>query len=64
MSPTADAGALIITFPRAWTADQRLEFMADVASALPRERRAHLGELMCTDSIGATAPERRVSSRG
>ncbi len=28
MSPTADDGALIITFPRAWTADQRLEFMA------------------------------------
>jgi hypothetical protein len=31
-------GALIITFPRAWTAAQRLEFMADVARALPRER--------------------------
>ena len=56
MSPTADDGALIITFPRAWTADQSLEFMADVALALPRERWAHVGELMCTDSIDATAP--------
>jgi hypothetical protein len=60
MSPTADDGApLIITFPRAWTAAQRLEFMADVARALPRERWAHVGESMCTDSIDATAEERR-----
>ena len=50
MSPTADDDALIITFPRAWTADQRLAF----------ERWAHLGERMCTDSIDATAPERRA----
>ena len=35
---TASGGALIITFPRAWTAAQRLAFMADVARALPRER--------------------------
>jgi hypothetical protein len=34
--------------------------MADVACALPRERWAHVGELMCTDSIDATAPERRA----
>ena len=34
--------------------------MADVARALPRERWAHVGELMCTDSIDATAPERRA----
>ena len=60
MSPTADDGALIITFPRAWTAAQRLEFMADVARALPRERWAHVGERMCTDSIEATATERRA----
>ena len=60
MSPPADDGALIITFPRAWTADQRLAFMADVARALPRERWAHVGELMCTDSIDATAAERRA----
>jgi hypothetical protein len=62
MSPTADDGALIITFPRMWTAEQRLAFMADVARAMPRERWAHVGELMCTDSIEATAAER--SSRG
>jgi hypothetical protein len=60
MSPTADDGALIITFPRAWTAEQRLAFMEDVARALPRERWAHLGELQCTDSIDATAAERRA----
>ena len=60
MSPTADDRALIITFPRAWTAAQRLAFMADVARGLPRERWAHVGELMCTDSIEATAPERRA----
>jgi hypothetical protein len=57
MNPPAADGALIITFPRAWTAAQRLEFMADVARALPRERWAHVGELMCTDSIDATAAE-------
>jgi hypothetical protein len=43
MSPPRDDGALIITFPRAWTAAKRLEFMADVARALPRERWAHVG---------------------
>ena len=59
MSTAADDGALIITFPRAWTAAQRLEFMADVARAVPRERWAHTGERMCTDSIDATASERR-----
>jgi hypothetical protein len=56
---TADDGALIITFPRAWTAAQRLEFMADVARALPRERWAHVGELMCTDNIDAAVTGRR-----
>ena len=50
MSPAADHGGLIITFPRVWTAAQRLAFMADVARALPCERWAHVGELMCTDS--------------
>jgi hypothetical protein len=60
MSPTADDGALIITFPRAWTAEQRLAFMEDVARAVPRERWAHVGESMCTDSIDATATERRA----
>ena len=60
MSPAATAGALIITFPRAWTAAQRLAFMADVARALPRERWAYVGELMCTDSIDASANERRA----
>ena len=60
MSPTTDDGALIITFPRTWTADQRLAFMADVARAVLRERWAHVGERMCTDSIDATAPERRA----
>jgi hypothetical protein len=60
MSPPADDGALIITFPHAWTAAQRLGFMADVARALPRERSAHVGERMCTDSIDATASERRA----
>jgi hypothetical protein len=43
-----------------WSADQRLEFMADVARALPRERWAHVGERMCTDSIDASAAERRA----
>jgi hypothetical protein len=57
---TAGDGALIITVPRAWTADQRLAFMTDVARALPRERWAHVGELMCTDRIDATATERRA----
>jgi hypothetical protein len=60
MSPSADNGGLIITFPRAWTTAQRLAFMADVARALPLERWAHVGERMCTDSIDATAPERRA----
>ena len=60
MRPAADDGALIITFPRAWTTAQRLAFMADVARALPRERWAHVGALMCTDRIDATAPERRA----
>jgi hypothetical protein len=60
MSPDADDGALIITFPRAWTAEQRLAFMEDVARALPRERWAHVGALMGTDSITATTPERRA----
>ena len=43
MSPTAYDGALIITFPRAWTTAQRLEFMADIARAVPRERWAQVG---------------------
>ena len=60
MRSAAADGALIITFPRAWTAEQRLAFMEDVARALPRERWAHVGELMCTDRIDATAPERRA----
>jgi hypothetical protein len=60
MSPAENDGALIITLPRPWTAAQRLEFMADVARDLPRERWAHVGELMCTDSIDATATERRA----
>lgn len=60
MKPRRDDGALIITFPRAWTADQRLAFMADVVRALPRERWAHVGERMGTDSIDATATERRA----
>jgi hypothetical protein len=60
MSLPADDGARIITFPRTWTADQRLAFMEDVARAVPRERWAHVGELMCTDSIDATAAERRA----
>ena len=34
--------------------------MADVARALPRERWEYVGELMCTDSIDATATERRT----
>ena len=34
--------------------------MADVARALARERWAHVGEEMCTDSIDATAAERRA----
>jgi hypothetical protein len=57
MSPTADDGALIITFPRVWISAQRLAFMADVARAL--ERWAHVGAVMGTDSIDATAPERQ-----
>jgi hypothetical protein len=60
MSPAADDGALIITLSRAWTAAQRLAFMDDVARALPRERWAHVGEGLCTDSIVATATERRA----
>jgi hypothetical protein len=35
MSPAVADGALIVTFPRAWTAAQRLAFMADVARACP-----------------------------
>ena len=34
--------------------------MTDVACAVPRERWAHVGEWMGTDSIDATAPERRA----
>ena len=34
--------------------------MADVACALPRERWARVGEWMGTDSIDATAAERRA----
>jgi hypothetical protein len=34
--------------------------MADVARALPRERWAHVGGLMGTDSIDASANERRA----
>jgi len=64
MSPAADEGGLIITFPRAWTAAQRLTFMEDVARGLPRDRGAHVGEGMGTDSIGATAPSAGRSSRG
>jgi hypothetical protein len=60
MSPAADDGALIITFPRAWTAEQRLAFMADVARAVPRERWAHVGERTGTDSIDVTPAERRA----
>ena len=59
MSPTADDGAVIITFPRAWTAAQRLAFMEDVARAVPRERWAHVGELMGTEQhrrVGHGAP--------
>jgi hypothetical protein len=59
MSPRADDD-LIITFPRARTAARRLAFMADVARAVPRARGAHVGERMCTDSIDATATERRA----
>ena len=59
-APTADDGTLIITFPRAWTGEHRLAFMADVARGLPRKRWAHVGERMCTDSIDATATERRA----
>lgn len=58
-SPTADDGALIIAFPRGWIADQRLPFMGDVARAIARERWQHVAERMCTDSIAATAAERR-----
>jgi hypothetical protein len=59
-SSTGDDDALIATFPRAWTAAQRLAFMADVARAVPRERGAHVGEGMRTESIEATAAERRA----
>jgi hypothetical protein len=34
--------------------------MEDVARALPRERWAQVGEGRCTDSIDATASERRA----
>jgi hypothetical protein len=51
--------ALIITFPRAWTADQRLQFMADVARALPRGA-GRTGDPMYTDGLDATAAERRA----
>jgi hypothetical protein len=34
--------------------------MEDVARAIPRERWAHVGEGMRTDSIDATAAERRA----
>jgi hypothetical protein len=60
MRPAADDGALIITFPRGWTAAERLAFMEDVARHLPRERWQHVAELMCTESIDATATERRL----
>jgi hypothetical protein len=33
MSPTPDRGTLIITFPGAWTADQRRAFLAMVEAA-------------------------------
>ena len=33
MSPTPDRGSLIITFPGAWTADQRLAFLAMIEAA-------------------------------
>jgi hypothetical protein len=33
MSPTPDRGALILTFPGAWTADQRRAFMAMIEAA-------------------------------
>jgi hypothetical protein len=59
MSPAADDGALM-TFPRAWTAAQRLEFMEDVVRATPPERWVHVGEGMCADSIDATASEGRA----
>ena len=36
MSPTEHDGALIITFPRLWTAAQRLAFMEDVGRRAPR----------------------------
>jgi hypothetical protein len=53
MSPTADDGALIIAFPRARTAAQRLAFLADVARAVPRERWAHVDE-GCARTASAT----------
>src|SRR5678816_3431273 len=37
MSPSADDGALIITFPRVWTAEQRLEFTS-ARDVFPRGR--------------------------
>jgi hypothetical protein len=33
MSPTPDRSAVIITFPGAWTADQRLAFLAMIEAA-------------------------------
>ena len=33
MSPTPDRGTLIITFPGAWTADERLAFLAMIEAA-------------------------------
>ena len=41
MSPTPDRGALIITFPGAWTADQRLAFLAMIEAA------SHAATLEC-----------------
>jgi len=38
MSPSADDGALIITFPRVWTAEQRLAFRSARAMSF------HVGE--------------------
>jgi hypothetical protein len=34
--------------------------MGDVARAVPRERWADVGALMCTDRIAATGPEREA----
>jgi hypothetical protein len=35
MGTTADDGDLVITFPRAWTAAQRVELMEDVPRPAP-----------------------------